>query len=701
MKVYIPFKKSILAGAFLLVLHTIVWGAPEYSVTNVFVSGTEGYHTYRIPAMVRANDGTLLAFCEGRKNSTSDSGDIDIVLKRSSDNGVTWGPMILVQEEGTNASITIGNPAPAVDASTGYVHLLFCRNNDTVYHTVSTNNGLTWATRTEITSTVKLPEWGWYATGPGHGIQLSRGDQAGRLIIPSDHKRENNVYGSQILYSDDHGSNWSLGAYADEPGGDLKPNETLAVELNTPGDGGTGSHIYINSRDHGSASGTRSEARSGDGGITLTNYVSNAHFISPIVQGSVIRFSSTDEGDAMDRIIFSCANGSSRDNGALWTTTNETATWSAPKRLFTGFFAYSDMAMTAAGDLGVLAECNENGTSDYAFINFIRVNEEWLDVPPPLEVPPRSGIIADVNFSHFANGSTISDASRIRDYSGNNHHGFWGDAAGSYTITNTPNGGIGVDSTTTTRGYVFLRDNLSMNEDWWIGTTPSPFFVLNGTNSYTFEAVVNWNHATSAVNGLMGQTGSSQVWIRENGGYLEYVFDDGPNRTQSTGSIDISTAKADGQFHALAVVYDAANAEIRTYLDGIAINTNANALVGAMGNMTSGTADFRMGAYNTKDSSAFNGLQDHYRISSFARTPAELLTIDPLDPAALTIDAGAGAASLGMTNLTAFGLNTLQFTDDLVDGTWIDLDFITGTTETNWPLPVISGQGFYRIKSMD
>ncbi len=57
----------------------------------VFVSGEEGYDTYRIPALSVTSQGTLLASCEGRKNGRSDTGDIDLVLRRSEDGGATWG----------------------------------------------------------------------------------------------------------------------------------------------------------------------------------------------------------------------------------------------------------------------------------------------------------------------------------------------------------------------------------------------------------------------------------------------------------------------------------------------------------------------------------------------------------------------------------------------------------------------------------
>src|SRR4029079_18749526 len=95
---------------------SLVIGAEIPKIT-VFKAGQDGYHTYRIPAIVRAKNGDLLAFAEGRKNSAADHGDIDIVLKRSGDDGKTWGRLQLVQDEDADprAKIWIGNPTPAVD----------------------------------------------------------------------------------------------------------------------------------------------------------------------------------------------------------------------------------------------------------------------------------------------------------------------------------------------------------------------------------------------------------------------------------------------------------------------------------------------------------------------------------------------------------------------------------------------------------
>src|SRR5262249_31475851 len=91
----------------------------------VFTAGEGGYHSYRIPALVVTAKGTLLAFCEGRKKGRGDSGDIDLLLRRSTDGGRTWGKAQVVWDDGDN---TCGNPCPVVDGKTGTVWLLMTHN---------------------------------------------------------------------------------------------------------------------------------------------------------------------------------------------------------------------------------------------------------------------------------------------------------------------------------------------------------------------------------------------------------------------------------------------------------------------------------------------------------------------------------------------------------------------------------------------
>ena len=102
-------------------------GAPAFWGQDLFIGGRGAYHTYRIPAMVVTTKGTILAFCEGRRSSSHDWGAIDTLLRRSTDGGRTWGPILRVHgiDEGR---VTIGNPVPIVDRQTGDVHLLLCED---------------------------------------------------------------------------------------------------------------------------------------------------------------------------------------------------------------------------------------------------------------------------------------------------------------------------------------------------------------------------------------------------------------------------------------------------------------------------------------------------------------------------------------------------------------------------------------------
>src|SRR5262245_3435083 len=76
--------------------------AAELEEQAVFTAGKDGYHTYRIPSAIVSPKGTVLAFCEGRKKGTSDAGDIDLVLKRSFDGGLTWQAQQLVWDDADN-----------------------------------------------------------------------------------------------------------------------------------------------------------------------------------------------------------------------------------------------------------------------------------------------------------------------------------------------------------------------------------------------------------------------------------------------------------------------------------------------------------------------------------------------------------------------------------------------------------------------
>ena len=158
---------------------------PWMRETEIFTSDTEGYHTFRIPALVVANDGTVLAFGEGRKHTSSDLGQINLVLRRSLDNGATWEDTQVIGADGERK---VGNPCAVVDRSTGTVWLAHTNSHELrgsiqdhrVYVMSSTDSGATWSDSVELTGHVKFPEWPQCSMGPGHGAQL----RDGTLMIP-------------------------------------------------------------------------------------------------------------------------------------------------------------------------------------------------------------------------------------------------------------------------------------------------------------------------------------------------------------------------------------------------------------------------------------------------------------------------------------------------------------------------------------
>ncbi len=328
--------------------------------TDVFVSGTEGYHTYRIPAIIRTVQGTLLAFCEGRKNSSADSGDIDIVLKRSYDGGQTWGTLELVYEEGDTATITIGNPCAVVDKDTGRIWLAFYRNNMRVFIGYSDDNGVSWSEREEITEGVVPAEWYRGGTGPGVGIQLEHEPYVGRLIIPCWHQYYDGIYGSHIIYSDDHGGTWTH-----SPAILPDSNECQVVEL-------TNGVLLNNHRRSGSYTGYRGVSFSNDGGACWGEITPDYELIEPTCQASFLRYTKFAEPDK-NRLLFSNPAATARSNMTVKLSYDEGDSWPVAKTLYAGSSAYSCLAVLGDYSLGCLYE-----RDSYGKITFAHFSLEWL-----------------------------------------------------------------------------------------------------------------------------------------------------------------------------------------------------------------------------------------------------------------------------------------------------------------------------------
>lgn len=362
--------KPVVLGCLLLTPAWLPGAEPLLVSTEVFTSGQEGYHTYRIPALVRTLKGTLLAFCEGRKDSPRDWGDIDLLVKRSTDGGKTWSAAITVADLGTD---TIGNPAPVLDRRTGTIWLLLTSNpgdvqekkilpglsgaTRTVLVTHSRDDGRTWATPTDITASVKLPDWSWYATGPVNGIQL----RTGRMLIPCDHNRGDATRRySHVIYSDDGGKTWKLGGSA---GPDC--NESTVAEL---ADGS----LMLNMRSYAGKN-RRAVSISRDGGLTWSPPVLDETLVEPVCQASLIAF-----GKGKRRVLlFSNPAGTRRVNMTVRLSRDGGKTWCASKTVHAGPSAYSNLIELKGNEVGLLYECGESGP--YERITFARFPLRWLE----------------------------------------------------------------------------------------------------------------------------------------------------------------------------------------------------------------------------------------------------------------------------------------------------------------------------------
>jgi hypothetical protein len=363
-------KHSVVSTRFKLA-ETDALAAPAPAAVKVWVSGQDGYHTYRIPAILRAQNGDLLAFCEGRKLGGGDSGDIDLLMKRSRDQGRTWSAAQVLWDDAGN---TCGNPCPVLDQSTGTLWLLLTHNlgvdrerdisartakgTRTVWVAHSNDHGASWTKPVEITSTTKDPAWTWYATGPGIGIQIQHGPHAGRLVIPCDHNYDDpdtkkHVSGSHTIYSDDHGRSWRIGGLIHP-----KVNECQVAELFD----GRGTLLLNMRSNHGRN--VRAQATSADGGLVWTPLVDAPMLVEPVCQASLIRH----EGAKL--LLFSNPAAKTRVQMTVKASSDHGQSWREVVVLHPGPSAYSNLIELGPTEAGCLYEGGER--SRYETITFAR-----------------------------------------------------------------------------------------------------------------------------------------------------------------------------------------------------------------------------------------------------------------------------------------------------------------------------------------
>ncbi len=329
---------------------------------NLFGSDwSDDISCYRVPAIVTATNGDLLVAIDERVPSCGDlkwSKEINIVLRRSKDNGKTWTEIERVADHPYGQSAS--DPSMIVDRETGDIILFYNymdldKEKDIYYLKMmrSKDHGVSWGAPIDITSQITKPSWhkDFKFITSGRGIQTNEG----KLI----HTLVNLESGLHLFSSDDHGESWSLIDYPLLPG-----NESKIVELDN-GD------WMVNCRLNGP--GMRQIHTSKNNGATWTSR-RDSSLVDPGCNASIIRYSAVSQGDDKNRLLFSNANSKDgRINLTMKISYDEGQTWSTGKTIYAGGSAYSTMTVLQNGDIGLVFE-----KDDYKENVFTSVSLDWL-----------------------------------------------------------------------------------------------------------------------------------------------------------------------------------------------------------------------------------------------------------------------------------------------------------------------------------
>jgi sialidase-1 len=365
---------------------------------TVFKGGKEGHAIYRIPAIISIPNGDLLVFAEGRVNGYDDFGDINLVMKRSNDQGRTWSRIQTIVDYDL---LQAGNPAPVVDLHDpaypdGVVYLFYNSGNNHEYEIRmnqgvrevwmirSVDLGTNWEDPVNITAQVHKPnnpdfnpsymnpaDWRHYANTPGHAFQFQKGKFKGRIYVAANHSEGNpqansKDYQAHGFFTDDHGKSFKISESIQFPGS----NESIAAEL--PDD-----RMIMSIRNQRGDIRQRILAFSEDGGATWSEQYFEASLVDPVCQGSILSFE-----DPSGKVILAHSNNAdteNRNNLSLKLSYDQGKTW--PKTTLidgvknpgkSAHTAYSDLVLLEDNWLGVIYEKN-----NYSKIVFKAIS--WVD----------------------------------------------------------------------------------------------------------------------------------------------------------------------------------------------------------------------------------------------------------------------------------------------------------------------------------
>ena len=359
---------------------------PFFHAQPLFEAGRDNYRCYRIPAIVVAPKGAILAVAAGRYNGHGDWSNTDLMLRRSTDGGETWEEQQVLVNDGVN---TVDNPCFIVDAKNGEVHLMYQIRYERAYVKTSRDDGASWSPPREVTSAFNEfrkrdgYKWKVIAMGPGHGITLRSGRLAVPVWLATDKKHRPSI--SATVYSDDHGKTWHAGEVIVETTDETpNPSETELVELS---DGRVLANVRNESKRH-----RRLFSISADGATGWSEPEFQESLYEPICMGGNATIA--DANGETTALLYSYPNSGpgtgptgkegnrERRNLTVRLSDDDGKTWPISRVLDAGPSGYSDMAVGPDGTIYLLYEAKSlepKGPFIPASLTLVRFNRAWLE----------------------------------------------------------------------------------------------------------------------------------------------------------------------------------------------------------------------------------------------------------------------------------------------------------------------------------
>ncbi len=602
----------------------------------LFQAGTGGYGCYRIPALVRTKDGSLLAFAEGRKTqSCGDRGDSDIVVRRSTNDGRTWGPVKVVAAGGTapgaygtgtvpagteaGSPVTRTNPAPVVDEVNDRIYLLSTSNP--VNHSFpripwvqeSRDDGLTWSAPTALNLSLApspiVPRW--FATGPGHGVQLTQGAHKGRLVVGAHQQSGDNVYGG-YLYLDPGvtAPEWKAAPAVGSNSAGVKPSEVSVTEV-------AGGEVFLAARNEGVAGDHRLSFTTQ--GMPPSEGAKEVEFTDgPVpspgdIQGSVLTVQQADASKNLkEEVLLSApANLPAKTAMTIWSRCADK--WEAVKVVSSApdRAGYSDLALMADNEIGLLYEAGKDFSANE--IRFTRFSQGQLatgcNASPPASTSTQAVPALD---------ATTPDASPQAN------DGYLSSTAAALSST---------DPLRQTGDTTRNNANLTLSAGGY-AEVPYARSLRTGTGDFTYSMWFKYqaqDPATEPDHILFWSNGTGttepQVWLRtqRNNNQL-YAWAQSSGTAQARATLKDSSACAcafgDNAWHFVTVTRT--GSRINVQVDNGPVGVPTGAVTGDVSSApTGGVAGIRIGARPVDASSPFVGKIDEFRLYRGALTSVQ------------------------------------------------------------------------------